>query len=127
VLFKPDQKLKDMYQQIADLSKKQCESDCFKLDNHIGSCCSVMYCEIAKKLAEENGVKLETTDNPKLPFMGRDGCVVPPWLRPMCSIHICDKSLLDAKFSKKYFSLREKMELHENDLFMQENRSSNEH
>ena len=115
----PDQTLKDLYQEMAALSKKQCEIDCHKFRGTIGSCCSAMYCAIALDYAKENGVILEITDNPKLPLMGDTGCTAPPWTRPMCTLHICDKSLFNKKFNKEYFSLREAIDSYINKLFME--------
>ena len=58
--------------------------------------------------------------------MGAEGCVAPPWTRPMCALHICDKSLFNKDFNKEYFSLREAIDNYENKLYLKkENR--NEH
>ena len=117
-LIIPDQKLKDLYQKMADLSKKQCEIDCFKIRGTIGSCCSELYCGLSIDYAKELGITISPTNNRELPCMGESGCIVPPWLRPMCTLHICDKSLINPKFSKEYFSLREAIEIHEEKLYL---------
>jgi hypothetical protein len=122
MLLIPDQTLKDLFQNMADLSKKQCEIDCFKIRGTIGGCCSDMYCDLAIEYAKEIGVSLTPTGNKKLPLMGEEGCTAPPWLRPMCTLHICDKSLLKEDFNKAYFSLREKIDLQEEKLFMEQSK-----
>lgn len=61
-------------------------------------------------LAEEKGLKLQRTDHPKLPFMGPDGCVLEPWQRPICAVHVCEGRLYrDLDFYKAYFELRERI------------------
>lgn len=79
------------------------------------SCCSQEYCEIAKNYAKEKGIELIETNHPKLPFMGPNGCIVPPYLRPLCTLHVCSINSLgydpqDPKFTEKYFQLREQIE-----------------
>jgi len=72
------------------------------------SCCDRVYCEIAARYAkQEYGVELEKTDHPTLPFMGPNGCTVAPHLRPICAIHVCERSYMaDRPFAKAYFKLR---------------------
>ena len=120
-----DQTLKDIYQDMAVLTKTQCEIDCFKFRGNIGSCCCEMYCDLAIKYALAQGTHLKPTDNSKLPLMGPDGCVAPPWTRIMCTLHVCDKSLFqsDTKFSKAYFALREQIENYEYKLYREKNNS----
>ena len=81
-------------------------------------CCDVMYCEMAREFAKEQGVELKDTGfkNQKvLPFLGPEGCVVPPHLRPVCSVHVCCINSLglkpgDKKWTKEYFRLRGRIE-----------------
>ena len=108
----------DLYQQMADLSKRQCEIDCFKIRGTIGSCCSDLHCDLAIQYAAEKGIIIEPTANKELPAMGEDGCIIPPWLRPMCTLHICDKSLVNPKFYKEYFNLREKIDAYEERMYL---------
>jgi len=119
-MLTPDQTMKDLFQQMADLSKSQCEKDCFKIRGHIGGCCDKMYCDIAIKHAAENGLVIEPTGNPNLPCMGEAGCVAPAWARPMCSLHICDKSLFDEEFRGKYFTLREQIDAYQDKLYQEQ-------
>jgi hypothetical protein len=85
------------------------------------SCCSAEYCELAIDYAKDVwGVILAPTDHPNLPGMGVSGCVIPPHLRPMCTFHVCSISSLgtmkDATKNEKYFELRSKIDVLENEL-----------
>lgn len=51
----------------------------------------------------------------RLPFMGAKGCVVPPHLRPLCTLHVCSINSFgcdpkDADFTAKYFKLRRQID-----------------
>lgn len=79
------------------------------------SCCDATYCEMAKEIAKRWGVTLQETGHPKLPFLGEQGCIVPPHLRPLCTLHDCDinsKGFKPLKFewTEKYFKLRDACE-----------------
>jgi hypothetical protein len=72
------------------------------------SCCSREYCELAEEYALKLGVVLEKTFYPDLPFMGSEGCVVVPELRPL---HTCDIVSLgfhktDPVWTERYFEFR---------------------
>lgn len=81
------------------------------------SCCDELYCEMAKVYAKEYwDVELQPTDNPRLPFMGPQGCTVPPHLRPICTVHTCDIGSYgykpgDPEWTVRYFELRELCEV----------------
>lgn len=98
--------LKILYQQMSDLTKPKC-GQC----NIPHGCCGHEHCEETKAYAkEEYGVSLESTGHPTLPFMGTNGCVVEPYLRPICSVHVCEKwYMTNLEFSDKYFSLRDQL------------------
>ena len=103
-------KLKELFQQMSELTKKQCEKDCSKFEGHIGSCCSWEYCEYAIEIAKKDyGVELISTEHPTLKLMGEKGCTAEPYFKPLCTLHICDKSLFDLKFSNEYFKLRDQI------------------
>ena len=79
------------------------------------SCCDAMYCQMALELAAEIGEELKPTDHPRLPLMGPDGCIAPPHLRPLCTLHVCCINGLgfnpqDPAWTKRYFKLRAKLE-----------------
>lgn len=63
-------------------------------------------------------MELQETGHPRLPFMGSDGCIVAPHLRPICTVHTCDINSLgfkkgDPDWTKRYFALRAKLERRE--------------
>ena len=80
-------------------------------------CCNAMECGVTAQYALEDwGVTLEPTGHPTIPFMGPNGCVVPPHLRPICTVHTCDINGMGFKrgpggmeWTKRYFELREQI------------------
>jgi len=103
---------REMFQQISDLTLPECRSTC-KIPY---SCCSPEYCLMAIDYAKDKWkVILTPTKHPKLPLMGKNGCIAEPYLRPLCSIHTCEINSIgikknDPEWTKKYFELREKLQ-----------------
>ena len=96
--------LQRKYRELADLTRPKCLGEC----PNPGACCRPDYCAQAERRALAFGVRLPRQPHPTLPFMGEEGCVVPPYLRPLCAIHVCEFHLLDeTPFSRAYFDLRE--------------------
>lgn len=86
--------IKAAYQEMYELTNPEC-ANC----RTPYSCCTLEFgCNLAIMWAkEEYGIDLikeYKTDHPKLPFMGENNCVVPPYLRPNCTLHTCDMSSL---------------------------------
>src|SRR5882672_2346355 len=112
------EKLIKLYQKMADITLEKCKQCIVPL-----SCCSNEYCEIAEAYAKEKyniNLKLKHTGHSKLLFMSDKGCVVPPYLRPMCTMHTCSINSLgfeknDPKMTYQYFILRNKIEELENE------------
>lgn len=112
------EKLKNLYQQLSELTNPMC-GKCA----HSYGCCSKEYCELVEDRAKELGVTIpEKTNNP-IPYMGGNGCVVPPYLRPICTMHTCDINSLgfvrdysstglkpDKEKTTEYFRLRKEIE-----------------
>lgn len=75
-------------------------------------CCHESHCEVTRQFAlEEFGVTLEPTGHPTLPFMGEKGCVVEPYLRPICAVHVCENHLMAfGDWVDEYWKLRETLE-----------------
>lgn len=102
--------LKVLYQKMSELTEPECRK--CRVPQ---SCCDEFYCNLAAAHALEEGVVLEKTGHPKLPFMGPEGCIVPPHLRPLCTLHVCSIQAYgckpdDAEFTKQYFNLRDMIE-----------------
>jgi hypothetical protein len=99
-----------LYQEMADLTLPKCKECRVPL-----SCCDSMYCDMAFAYAKAEGVNLERTNHPTLPLMGEKGCTAPPYLRPLCTLHVCSINSLgfdakDLKWTNKYFALRERID-----------------
>ena len=110
-------RLIELYRQMYELTEPECRCSC-KIPR---SCCLPEYCQMAIQVAEEDwGVDLKPlqTDHPTLPFMGPEGCVVEPHLRPLCTLHTCDINSFgfkmhpqpDVEWDAKYWELREEIE-----------------
>lgn len=113
-----DDELKQAWQEMSELTKPKCSNDCLVPR----SCCSPEYCEGAIQVAKKDwGLDLQRTAHPKLPLMGPDGCVAPPHVRPLCTLHVCEGTFWKAPMAwkKKYMALREKL----NRLEMEKHRS----
>lgn len=103
--------LEDLYKRMYNMTQPECAKCRVPF-----SCCSPEYCEIALKRAAEFGVTLTPTGHDKLPLMGAAGCVAPPHLRPLCTLHTCDMSGLGfkrdeptGKWNIEYHDLRERI------------------
>lgn len=107
-------KLRVLMQAMADLTAPECASTC-QLPH---SCCDPMYCELTEDYAREvYGIQLiSSKEHPTLPFMSSTGCVVEPYLRPMCTLHTCEINSWgfkrdDPDWTKEYFQLRDKIDI----------------
>lgn len=100
----PSQEMIDSFAAVADHSKQKC-GQCI---NPFG-CCRPEHCEETKRFALEMfGIELEETGHESIPFLGPDGCVVAPHLRPLCSVYVCEIHLMaDNDWTEKYWILRE--------------------
>ena len=109
---KQQQKLIILQKQMSDLTSPECAKSCMLPH----SCCSPEYCEMAISYAKEEwGIDLKPVSKGPLPFMGKNGCIVAPHLRPLCTLHTCDISSFgfkrnDLAWTKKYFQLRAKID-----------------
>jgi len=84
------------------------------------SCCSAEYCHMARDHAKDMwGEDLPEIGkfpySGKVPYLVSDRCIVPPHLRPLCTLHTCDVGSLgckwgDLEWTQKYWALRTKIE-----------------
>lgn len=92
----------DLLNQIHTLTQEKCRN--------CGACCSPEYCEMAIELSEGT---LKSTGHSDLPLMGPQGCIAPPHLRPLCTLHLCTISGVgtsgDEEWDSKYFALRDEL------------------
>lgn len=103
--------LRELYKAMSTATRPKCGACRVPL-----SCCAHEYCGLVAERAEEFGEPVPTeTGHPRLPYMGEHGCVVPPHLRPLCTMHVCSINSIgadpnDPKFTKHYFELRSQIE-----------------
>jgi len=98
-------KSEQLWQEMADHTYKKCKEKC----HNLGSCCSGEYCDLAAEF-----VKLKGINPPPMPFIQNGKCIIPPHLRPLCTVHQCEISGLggdpkDPEWTNKYFELRDKL------------------
>jgi hypothetical protein len=116
----PEDLLPILYQRVADMTSAICASgrdECSRFCGRQYRCCEHKYCDLAARFAREKyGIELQPTGNPELPFMGEDGCTIPPYLRPICAIHVCTVSWAakshvenDPEKFRQYMSLRKQI------------------
>jgi hypothetical protein len=118
------QSLISLFDEMAKLTEPECAA-CAVASRHQFRCCAFEYCAMAEELAKEFGVQVQkqaVVDT--LPYMGPQGCVMPPYLRPLCTMHTCDINSLGFKthgagtqkdksdWTKAYFALRAKIDRH---------------
>ena len=106
-----EEKLKQKYVEMAKLTRPKCGECRCPL-----SCCSPEYCNVARAYArDEWGVELEESGHKNtkdLPFMGPDGCIVEPHLRPLCTVHVCEQHYMKSlEFHDTYFALRDELNI----------------
>jgi hypothetical protein len=103
-----------LYQQIAELTAPSCHNgtaECAQFCERKYRCCERQHCDAAARFAREKyGIELNETGNAELPFMSETGCVVPPHLRPICSLHVCTVSWADVAHAPEgYQELRDQI------------------
>lgn len=109
----PSEELIGLYRRMSEITAPECANSC----RVPLSCCDLMYCEMTAEFARERyGVVLIPTGHPKLLFMGSDGCVVAPHLRPLCTLHTCAVNSFgckpgDERWTAEYFQLRDEIEV----------------
>ena len=91
-----------LYQEMYKHTLPKC-GEC-KIPN---SCCDPFTCEMVKEYAEEQGEHFELIDGM---FLQGKQCIIPPHLRPLCTLHVCSINSNgcdpDKKWTQKYFQLR---------------------
>jgi hypothetical protein len=103
--------LEDLYWEMYELTRDHC--GCEGQPFH---CCTKEYCFLAAGFSLLNyGISLSPTGHP-IPFMSEKGCIVPPHLRPICTLHACHISWRSGEFpndlerTRQYRALKDKIE-----------------
>ena len=113
-------KLVVLYQQMADFTAPECGHTC-RVPH---SCCDSFACDITKAMAKEVWGVTDLKEYPPNQrgayYLGESGCTVAPHPRPHCTMHTCSinglgfkhaNGVIDKKWTKDYFKLRNKIEL----------------
>lgn len=107
-----DERLKALYQCMADKTHERCEEGCQAEPKW--SCCSPEYCKEAIRYAKERwDLDLVETGHPTLPMLGPEGCIAPPHARPLCTVHICSRLVMTTDFYDECDVLREEINVAE--------------
>lgn len=98
----------ELYQLMADHTAPECAKNCRKPH----TCCDDSYCGMAQAYAKLRGVELEPIEGSKIRFLGPNGCIVPPNLRPICTLHTCAINSFgfkpgDPAWTQRYFEIRD--------------------
>ena len=119
--------LQSLYRRMAELTRPACvERTCHQRaplsEFH---CCDEFYCLSALEYATSVWKQEVKPVNEKgLLFMGPNGCVLEPHLRPSCTLHNCSINAFgttgNSRFDSTYFQIRRKIELIELLLFVGE-------
>lgn len=77
----------------------------------LGLCCDSSLCELIQDNLRSRGIKLKL--NPRTgTFVKHNHCIVPPHLRPLCTVHACDRLQCFAghQFMQKFLRLRNELD-----------------
>lgn len=92
--------VQNAFKKLSDLTRQACDG-C----DHEGKwhrCCGTIFCEQVKKDLDATGIEIERPGPVGLPYMGPNGCVVPPHLRPVCTGYVCPEHFENWGFRKEY-------------------------
>lgn len=112
----------DAYQKLSDHTSKECGVSCQDKKGLKYRCCQKLFCVLAEVHAREHwGVDLKPyeleANNDEMIYFKWDNaeqtvgrCLLPPHLRPSCTIHNCGISSLgikwhDPEWTKEYYEL----------------------
>lgn len=110
-------KLVVLYEKMSKLTADRCGAPCGETKPY--RCCERRFCDMATEWAKKAwGVTLKPSGHESIPYMGEHGCVVPPHMRPVCTLHNCRVASgghdpEDAAWSARYASIRGKIEARE--------------
>lgn len=109
-----DRKTSETLQKMAAVTRARCET-CPSVVGPMKAtrCCDKFFCEVATITIRKLGGNPETFRSdfdPELPYMGPEGCRVPPTLRPVCTGYVCPHHLKnDPKFAWQWQTLQKKL------------------
>lgn len=106
IYFDKNVKKKRLYNKLYLLTSKKCNDKRRNKKCFSNGCCSREYCDLAEKNLDRVGLVLPRNER-HLFLDNRGQCLVSPEYRPLCTVHVCDDSLRDSSFEKKYWKLRQ--------------------
>ncbi|MBC7458191.1 MAG: hypothetical protein H7235_07940 [Bdellovibrionaceae bacterium] len=86
------QKHLEAYREMYEITKPACALSCKTF-----RCCEPSTCEVTKEEMAERNITFPETGHKKGCYNSNDGCVLPPYLRPMCSNYLCGKASRENK------------------------------
>ena|SRR6516164_3483613 len=104
---------------MANHTKDWCGKPC--QNTRPDRCCEELFCDMAEEHAKKHwkviaGYSVRYSKGlTHLKYMGDQGCILPPHLRPSCTLHVCQINTLgillgQPAWTRKYFELREKID-----------------
>lgn len=84
-----------------------CESSC--PDKTKERCCDKTFCDFTDGYLREIGKKYDKPWHLGVPYLSKNGCVVPPEERPLCTCFACPSILKDKKVKKRWDQLQKKI------------------
>lgn len=91
------EELTPLYQELYCLIQQMCQfvdGRCVRMRARGKGCCGQRACEKAIKYAREYW-NVTVEPGPELPCLGEHGCVLPPEMRPYCTLYICNHATLN--------------------------------
>lgn len=106
------------YAEMSEHTKNECAHGC----RAPHSCCSPEYGDMAAIVMKLYEAPIPvSTGHLICRFMGPTGCIVEPYLRPICTLHVCCINSLgfkpnDPAWTERYFEIRARIDALESEL-----------
>ncbi len=94
------ERTKNAYKKLAQITCQKCET--CPTGGLQYRCCDTMFCAAVESDLTSQGIMIEKPNIGGLPYMGENGCVVAPELRPYCTGFVCTEQFKDRSFRREY-------------------------
>ena len=81
--------IEELSQKLYDITSQSCMKNCDRSKD----CCDDFFCSKTEMLLNKMGKKYKKPNHKKIRYMSKDGCVIPPKHRPLCSGFGCSLCL----------------------------------
>ena len=91
---------------LATLNKcvsKFCNTSC--PDKNGVRCCGAIFCKDTENYLNQLGIKYNKPNHKGVPYLSKEGCVVKPKHRPICTLFACTAVLENKKIAKKWYKM----------------------